>query len=189
MGRLNASRSFLRNFRRLNKLTSHQNESIAVLAVNTIGAWGAAGPDEIAALKDQSTSPAVKHALAVALATTLPRYAKTLRELVDQGDQLDLATRYAAVAGLANVDLDHSAKAAAKLLPEDPETIDPVPLVVSFLKQPQGAKLLAQAIQETEVHSKVLLSVSNFNRVSGVLPDALAKIFRGPTASSSLTAD
>ena len=186
MAKSDAGHSRKREMRRLKKLIDHQDESISVLAANTIGAWNAAGADEIAALKDQSKSPAVKHALAVALATSHRRYAKTLGELAAQGD---LATRYAAVAGLANTDLQSSVKAAASLLPEDPQGLDPVPLVMAFLKQPKGAQLLGEAIQETEIHPEVLASVSKFNRVSGVLPDSLAKIFRGPAVSSSLSAD
>ena len=179
-----------RELRRLHKLIHHEDESIAVLAVRVIGLWRAADREQIELLKGESgksLSPSLKHELAIALAMTKnKRCLNALRELATQDD---LATRYAAVAGLAHADLNRSVKAAAKLFPEDPQGLDPVPLVRTFLQQPQGAKLLAKAIEETEIHPEVLSKVSNFNRVSGVLPDALAKIFRGPAVTSSLTAD
>lgn len=182
----NAPRSLKRAFRGLRKLVSDENESIAVLAAETLGSWGVAGRDEIAALKGDSYSAAVKQALAVALATTSrTRYERTLAELAATDD---LETRYAATAGLAQADLTQGVKAAVRLLAEDPKGVDPVPLVKFLLQHRQGGRLLSEALQNIEIHPTVLASVSRFHRDTGLLPNDLAERFRPSTSSVSLSA-
>jgi putative heme-binding domain-containing protein len=187
MAKPNPPRSLLRRFRGLRKLVSDENEEIAVLAAETLGSWGVAGRDELAALQDDSHSAAVKQALAVALATTgSSRYEKPLAELIATGE---LETRYAAVAGLAQANLSRGVKAAAKLLTEDPKGIDPVPLVRSLLQHRDGGRLLVEELRGVEIHPAVMASVSGFHRDSGLLPDSLAEMFSPSTTSGSLSGD
>lgn len=187
MAKPGSPRSLKRSFRGLKKLLGHENEFIAVLAASNLGAWGIAGRDEIAELRDDSRRAAVRRALAVALATTSSaRYAKTLEELATQGD---LGTRYAAVAGLAHADLIRGAQAAAELLTEDPRGADPAAVVEAFLKHRKGGRMLSEAVQGVEIHPAVLASVGKFHRDTGLLPDALAELFRPSSTSGSLSAD
>lgn len=187
MTKLDLPRSVVRRFRGLRKLVSHENESIAALAAETLGSWGAAGRDELAALQGDSHSAAVKQALAVALATTSSsRYEKSLANLVASGD---LSTRYAAVSGLAQANLRRGVKAAAKLLTEDAKETDPVPLVKFLLQRRDGGKLLCDELRGIKIHPTVIASVSRFHRDSGLLPDDLADMFRPSRESGSLSSD
>ncbi|MGY8770057.1 MAG: hypothetical protein ACKVH8_16695 [Pirellulales bacterium] len=116
--------------------------------------------------------------------TSSTRYGKTLEEIATKAD---LETRYAAVAGLAYVDLERGVKAAAKLLTEDPQDANVVPVVETLLQHRNGRQLLGEAIQGIKIHPTVLASVSKFHRDTGLLPVALAKVFR-PSNSGSLSA-
>jgi putative heme-binding domain-containing protein len=178
-------KSLKRRVRGLNQMLDHENESVAVLAANNLGAWQVAGRDEIAAFKEGSHSAAVRQALAVALGMASKRNLKPLSELSTNGD---LETRYAAVAGLAYADLERSVEVAAQLLTEDPRDFDPVPLVQTLLKQRRGGRLLTEALRGVELHGKVMASVSKFHRDTGLLPDVLAEKFQASTARSSLSA-
>lgn len=187
MAKPDASRSLMRSFRGLKKLVNHQNESIAIGAASTIGAWRVAGREAVAALQSDSHSAAVKQALAVALATTSPsRYERTLAELVTQGD---LDTRYAAVVGLAQANLSRGTTEAAKIMTVDPQTADPVPVVKALLQHRNGGQLLSDKLQGIEIHPAVMASVSNFHRDTGLLPDNLAEMFRPSTTSASLSSE
>ena len=187
MAKPDSPKSLQRTFRGLKKLVGHDNESIAVLAAQTLGVWGVAGRDEIAALKGDSHSGAVKHALAVALATTSSeRYEKTLAELADTGDT---QTRYAAVTGLAQANVTRGVQAAGKLLTEDPQAVDPVPLVKALLQHRKGGQLLGDELQSVIVHPAVKSRVSKFHHDSGLLPDRLADLFRPSATSASLSAE
>ncbi|MFK8113632.1 MAG: PVC-type heme-binding CxxCH protein [Rubripirellula sp.] len=183
----NSPKSLRRSFRGLKKMLRHKDDSIAVLAAQNLGPWGAAGRDEVAALADETHSAAVKHALAVSLATTsASRYGKNLEELASSDD---IGTRYAAVAGLAHADLNRGAGAAAELLAVDPQGVDPLPLIETFLKLRDGGQSLTIALRGLELHPAVRESVSKFHRDTGLLPDALAEMFRQTEASGSLTSD
>lgn len=185
MAKRDPPRSLSRRFRGLRKLINHDNETIAVLAAETLGAWGVAGRDELASLQRDDQSVAVKRAMAIALAeTNKARYEKPLAELVRTGD---LQTRYAAATGLAQANLAQGVKAVAGLLTEDPNGIDPVPLVKSVLQQRDGARQLGAALEGVAIHRSILASVSKFHRDSGLLPDDLANRFRESAASSSLS--
>ena len=185
MAKADAPRSVTRRFRGLRKLINHDNEEIATLAAETLGAWRIAGRTELAALQRDSHGGAVKHALAVALATTSgSRYEKPLAELVASATP-DI--RYAAAAGLAQANLDRGVQAAANLLSKDPEGVDPVPLVKSLLQHRDGGRLLEAELRGVEIHPSVSASVSKFHRDSGLLPDGLAKLFRVATTSGSLS--
>lgn len=187
MAKPDSPRSLRRGLSGLKQLINQENESIAVLAANNLGAWGVAGPDEIAAMQGDSISAAVKQALAVALATTSSgRYEESLAQLTVKGD---LETRYAAAAGLAQANLKLGVKAAAGLLSEDPQGADPVPLVKSLLQHRNGGRLLSDELQRDKIHPAVMASVSRFHRDTGMLPDDLADMFRPSTTSGSLSAD
>jgi len=187
MAKPDSPRSVKRSFGALKVLLNHDNESIAVLTATNLGHWRVAGRNEISALQSDSHSAALKQALAVALAmTSSDRYSKSLQQLATKGD---LETRYAALAGLAYADLNLSARLTAKLLSEDPQGTDPVPLVRTILQQRTGARLLSESLEGVEIHSAILASVSKFHRESGLLPDALAKTFASSATKGSLSAD
>ncbi len=185
-----APRSLKRAFRGFEKLLGHENESIAVHAAETLGEWGVAGRNQIAAIQGDAHRAAVKHALAVALAkTSSKRYEETLAELSQSGD---LPTRYAAVAGLAQANLARGINAAAGLLTEDPQGVDPVPLVKTLLQHQTGGELLGEALrnirrQGGEIHPAVIESVSRFHRDTGLLSDRLAELFRRSAMTDSLS--
>ena len=186
MAKPKASRSLKRRFRGLGKLINHENESIAVLAAKTLGSWGVAGRNELAALQDDSYSVTVKQALAEALATTSSaRYEEALAKLAATGDH---KTRYAAVAGLVQANLNRGVKAFANLLTEDPQGIDAVPVVKVVLQHQNGGRLLTEELQEMEIHPAVSKNVSSFHRDTGLLPNALSELFR-PSTPSSLSAE
>jgi len=187
MAKSDASRSLQRSFLGLTKLVSHEDESIAVLAAQTLGAWGVAGPEELDALQGDSHRLAVKQALAIALATTSrARYEATLAELAASGN---IETRFAAVAGLAQANLSHGVKVAATLLAEDPHGADPASLVKTLLQHRNGGQLLRNELKGVKIHPAVSASVSRFHRDTGLLPDGLVEIFRPSTTSGSLSAD
>ncbi|MEM7384289.1 MAG: PVC-type heme-binding CxxCH protein [Verrucomicrobiota bacterium] len=179
-----APRSLKRRFRGLRSLVNHENESIAVLAAKTLGAWGTAGRTEMDELQGDGKSVALKIALAEALATTSARrYARPLEELTKTAD---LKTRYGAVAGLAQADLPRGIIAGANLLAESPQQADPLPLVRALLQHREGGQLLTEALAEIEVHPAIAETVSRFHRDTGLLPAALAERFRpsSPTSGS-----
>ncbi|MGB7323481.1 MAG: PVC-type heme-binding CxxCH protein [Rubripirellula sp.] len=174
-----------RSIRGLKTLLDSEDGSIAVLAANNLGDWHVASRDELAALQDGSHSPAVRRAIAVALAKTNSKvYSEPLAKLSAEGD---LATRYAAVVGLVHADLDLAAKAAATLMSEDPVNSDPVPILQSFLTQKNGAQALRESLAGIAIHLAVKNRISKFHRESGMLPDNLAVKFQSPMTSGSLT--
>ena len=182
-----ASRTLKRRIRGVTKLVSHRNEEIGVLAAEALGRWRVAGRVEAEAVQDNSYGPAVRQAMAQALAaTSASRYEETLAELAEHGD---MQTRYAAAAGLAQANLARGIKAVGRLLTEDPEEVDPVPVVKVLLQQRNGGKLLTEELEELEVHPSVSESVSRFHRDSGLLPEGLANLFRSSTANSTLSLD
>ena len=179
------SKSLSRSFRGFKKLVGNENQAIAILAARNLGLWGVAGRDEIAVIKDAASSAEVKHELAVALAkTSTKKYVKTLADFASSDN---LAIRYAAVAGLAHADLQGGAKAAAELLTIDPQEMDPVPVVNTFLNQPNGGRALAETLQAKTIHPAIKTKISQFHRESGLLPDVLSKVFRTSTKSLSAT--
>ena len=186
MAKPDSSRSIRRGFRGLKKLVNHENEKIAVLTAEALGSWRVAGREEIAALQSDSHGFPVKQALATALAETSgARYENTLAELTVTGD---METRYAAVIGLAQANLTRGVQAAVRLMSEDPQGVDPAPVVKSLLQQRKGGRLLSDKLQGAKIHPAVLASVSGFHRDTGLLPDELAELFRPSTPSSSLSA-
>lgn len=179
-------KSVKRQMGRLDRLLSHKDESVAVLVADNLGAWGVAGPDELATMQEREQRPAVRQALAVALANTShSRYLTPLTELSIQGDP---GLRYAAIAGLAHADLAQGVQAAAQLFVEDPQDSDPVRLVKMLLSRRKGAQLLGDALKDVKVHPQVMASVTEFHRDSGLLTESLAEAFRPSTTSGSLTA-
>ena len=186
MAKPGASRSLKRSFRGLKNFLNHENESIAALAAETFGAWAVAGREEIAGLQDKSVHATVKHAMAMALATTSSkRYEPLLAELAANADP---ETRYAAAAGLAQANLSRGVEAAVALLTVDPQQADPVPLVRVLLQYRQGGQLLSSRLQGIAIHPEVSARVSKFHRDSGLLPADLVDLFRPSSQSVSLSA-
>jgi putative heme-binding domain-containing protein len=75
------------------------------------------------------------------------------------------------------------------LLTEDPQGIDPVPLVKTLLQHRKGGRLLIDELQGGSIHPVVSARVSRFHRETGLLPDGLAELFRPSTTSGSLSAE
>ncbi len=187
MAKPNASRGLKRSIRQLTQLLHHEHDAIAVLAAKNLGAWKVAGRSEVSALREGTHSLPVQRALAIALATTSgARHAEALAELTGKGS---LDSRYAAAAGLSYADLQLAARAASRLLAEDPLEADPVPLVEVFLSHQDGVQLLSDALAGVKIHPSVLERVSKFHRDSGLLPDALADKFRASITNASLSSE
>ena len=117
----------------LRNLLKNENEKIVELAAENLGNWkaGKAAPELWALLKSDSKGMASRQAAATAIAHWgRTGDLDTLEKLSGNGD---LATRYAAVAGLAHADLDRAIKTAALLFTEDPGEVDPVPALQVIL--------------------------------------------------------
>jgi putative heme-binding domain-containing protein len=100
-----------------------------------------------------------------------------------------LETRYAAAAGLAHANLKRAVIAVARLMREDPQGADPVPIVRSLLQHRHGGQLLSDELQKDEIHPAVKARVSVFHRDTGMLPDDLVEKFRQSTTFDSLSAE
>ena len=182
------SKSLERNMRSLKKTLNSENEAIAILAADNLGAWGAdrVGDDLIGVLKDRGRKATVRRSAAVALARLgSTENVETLATLSKGGDT---ETRYCALAGLASADIDLCAELAAQLLSVDPGETDPVPTLQAILKHRTGSKDLAEALESVVIHPLVMTSVSEFHRATGLLSAELAELFRPASGSASLSA-
>lgn len=188
MARNNRSRSLPRRMQGLTRLLDSENESIAILAADNLGAWGVPRAtrvltDLVGNVDRQAT---LRQSAAVALAKLGGKEGlQTLENLSKKGDP---ETRYAAISGLISTDLDHGIPLAAQLLADDPLQTDPVLLIRAILGRQNGAKQLAQALHDVEVHPTVIAGISEFHRTSGMLPKELLPIFHPSSGSRSLSA-
>ncbi|MGB7347768.1 MAG: PVC-type heme-binding CxxCH protein [Pirellulaceae bacterium] len=186
MGGSHSSKPLQRRMRGLKKLLGSENESVAVLAAENIGAWAIQGVDVdlVKLIKNVDRPTALRRSAAIALAKVGDKVdIETLAELSTDGD---LQTRYAALPGLVVADLDRGVEIAAKLFVADPDESNPVPLIQAILKSRRGEKLLSEAMRDVAIHPNVLSRVSEFHRSSGLLPADLAELFRASSGSESL---
>lgn len=188
MSRGNHSRTLPRRMQGLRKLLDHDNETVAILAANNLGLWGVPRSTGVLAelVSDSARQVALRRSAAVALGR-LGGSGK-LETLVRRSEENDLATRYAALTGLITVDLDRGIPLAVNLLAEDPRGTDPVPLINATIRHRKGSRLLAETLQDVEIHPAVVVRVNEFHRASGTLPEELVPMFQPSSGSSSLSA-
>jgi len=173
----------------LRKLLGHQNPAIASLAAKNLGAWKApkASRDLLGLLKAPQTPATVRQAVGLA-AGRLGTEGSSLEKLTN-ADQSQ-AVRYAAASGLSYANIDQAVSAATLLFAEDPDKVDPVPLLRSILNNRSGGRLLLNSLAAKEapaLHPAVAERVASFQRESGVLPQKVAVLFLPKTEGRSLS--
>ena len=171
----------------LRRLLRQENDEIASLAAENLGAWGvdAASKDLVKTLEDSNRSFAVREAAASALAglgTT-----DSVEKLVRVSREADTSGRYAAAIGIARADLDLGIETAIALLQEDPGDADPARLVQAVLRNRKGGNALAAALDGITPHPAASERVTEFHRQSGQLPEQLAKLFQPSNGTESLS--
>jgi putative heme-binding domain-containing protein len=187
MAKSHQSKALLRRMLSIQKMLGSENELIAVLAAENLGAWGVskAADTLTRVVQESDRKSTVRRSAAVALAKV--GNSAALETLVRLSSASDPETRYVALCGLAAADPDQAARIAANLLAEDPGSADPVPAILAMLKQRRGDRLLTDALQGAVIHPNVSEAVNEFHRASGLLPETLAERFRSSPRSTSLT--
>ena len=179
-GKLKAGRYFSGLTDRL----SDPNDEIAAGVASSLGAWQYrnAGDALVAALEDGKRSFKVRSAAAIALGQIKQtKYLNALNALAADGN---IETRYPAVLGLVEADMDNAKLAVADLLSADPGRADPVALVRRFTRQRRGDTRLATALAGVRIHPKVMSAVAAYHRQTGQLPKRLHGIFLESTRRS-----
>jgi putative heme-binding domain-containing protein len=188
MASSHASKALQQSMRGLKQLLNSENEAIAILAAENLGAWNArkVGGDLTHLVMDGDRQATIRRSAAVALAKLGNKEdVATLVRLSSDGDP---KTRYVALAGLVTADLGRGVELATQLFGVDPGDTNPVPIVQAILKNRKGGKVLADAMKGVEIHPVVRSRVSEFHRASGLLPTALAELFRASSGAYSLSA-
>lgn len=163
---------------------SDSNDDIAAGVASSLGAWQyrGAGDALMVTLVDNSRSFKVRSAAATALGKLKQtKYLSALDALAADGD---IETRYPAVLGLVEADLDNAKLAVADLLAADPGKADPVALVSSFTRKRRGEVHLASALAGVRIHPKVKSAVATYHRQTGQLPKRLRGLFLETTVNS-----
>lgn len=179
------SRAMARVAAGLKKRLDHEEEAMVLLAAKNLGDWRAAkaGPDLLKVLGSDSRSMASRQAAAVALAKLgRTEYFETLNAMASEGE---VATRYAALAGLAQADLNQAVAMAAQLFTMDPGEVDPVSALQAILKNRRGARDLTAKLASIKMHPKLIERVRQFHRATGQLPSALAERFQSSTETAT----
>ncbi len=180
LGKFKAGRYFSGLIDRL----SDSNDAIAAGVASSLGAWQYrdAGDALVAALEDNSRSFKVRSAAAIALGKMKQtKYLSTLDALAADGN---IETRYPAVLGLVEADLDNAKLAVADLLAADPGNGDSVALVSGFTRKRRGDVHLASALAGVRIHPKVMSAVATYHRQTGQLPKRLRELFLETTPNS-----
>ena len=160
------------------------NDDIAAGVASSLGAWQYrdAGDALLATLEDNSRSFKVRSAAAIALGKMKQtKYLSTLDALAADGN---IETRYPAVLGLVEADLDNAKLAVADLLAADPGNADSVALVSGFTRKRRGDVHLASALAGVRIHPKVMSAVATYHRQTGQLPKRLRELFLETTPNS-----
>ncbi len=181
------SKALQQSMRGVKQLLNSENETIAILAAENLGAWNArkVGGDLTNLVMDGDRQATIRRSAAVALAMLGNKEdLETLARLSKDGDP---ETRYVALAGLVTADLGRGVDMATELFGADPGNTNPVPIVQAILKNRKGGKVLADAMKGVEIHPVVMSRVSEFHRASGLLPTALAELFRASSEADSLS--
>lgn len=171
-------------FSGLTEHLSDPNDDIAAGVASSLGAWQYrdAGDALLATLEDESRSFKVRSAAAIALGKLKQtEYLQALNALAADGN---METRYPAVLGLVEADMDNAKLAVADLLAADPGHADPVALVRRFTRQRRGDVRLASALAGVEIHPKVISAVAAYHRQTGQLPKRLHGLFLERTRRS-----
>ena len=180
------SRALRRRLQSLTRLLDHDDANIASLAAENLAAWGVNGVTGqlLEVVESEQRPPVLRRSAAVAFAELGGD--RELQKLVDLAENGNAETRYCALAGVVASDLDKGVNMTATLLSEDPNEADPAPLLVAILKNRNGVKALADAMQGVAVDPTVALRVDEFHRSTGLLPNRLARLFRSHPKSTSL---
>ena len=168
-------------------LLSDPNDEVAAAVASSLGAWKFidAGEALVAVIADGSRSFKARSAAAKALgAMAQPQYLKALNALAAQ-ESID--SRYLAVIGLVEADMERAKLVVAELMATDPGKADPVALVLSFTRKRRGDGRLASALAGVRIHPKVMEAVATFHRETGQLPRNLQRYFleRNPRSLSA----
>ena len=180
LGKFKAGRYFSGLIDRL----SDSNDDIAAGVASSLGAWQYrdAGDALVATLEDNSRSFKVRSAAAIALGKMKQtKYLSTLDALAADGN---IETRYPAVLGLVEADMDNAKLAVADLLAADPGNADSVALVSGFTRKRRGDVHLASALAGVRIHPKVMSAVATYHRQTGQLPKRLRELFLETTPNS-----
>ena len=160
------------------------NDDIAAGVASSLGAWQYrdAGDALLATLEDNSRSFKVRSAAAIALGKMKQtKYLSTLDALAADAN---IETRYPAVLGLVEADMDNAKLAVADLLAADPGNADSVALVSGFTRKRRGDVHLASALAGVRIHPKVMSAVATYHRQTGQLPKRLRELFLETTPNS-----
>ena len=160
------------------------NDDIAAGVASSLGAWQYRDPGDalVATLEDNSRSFKVRSAAAIALGKMKQtKYLSALDALAADGN---IETRYPAVLGLVEADMDNAKLAVADLLAADPGNADSVALVSSFTRKRRGDVHLASALAGVRIHPKVMSAVATYHRQTGQLPKRLRGLFLETTPNS-----
>lgn len=179
-GKFKAGRYFYGLIDRL----SDPNDDIAAGVASSLGAWQYrnAGDALVAVLEDGSRSFKVRSAAAIALGQMKQtKYLNALDALAVDGN---IETRYSAVLGLVEADMDNAKLAVANLLAADPGHADPVALVRRFTRIRRGDVHLASALAGVRIHPKAMSAVAAYHRRTGQLPKRLHVVFLEKTPES-----
>ncbi|MBC9867817.1 MAG: c-type cytochrome, partial [Opitutae bacterium] len=163
---------------------SDSNDDIAAGVASSLGAWQYrdAGDALLATLEDNSRSFKVRSAAAIALGKMKQtKYLSTLDALAADAN---IETRYPAVLGLVEADMDNAKLAVADLLAADPGNADSVALVSGFTRKRRGDVHLASALAGVRIHPKVMSAVATYHRQTGQLPKRLRELFLETTPNS-----
>ncbi|YCM46546.1 PVC-type heme-binding CxxCH protein [Verrucomicrobiaceae bacterium 227] len=183
------SKGMNRRLPRLRKFLKHDDEAIVQLAAEVLGAWNVlpVAPQLIALLEDKRQSAGIRQSAAVGIASLGgTRHLESLSAFT--GPDHDIATRYAALQGLALADLDQAIEAAVLLFSEDPGEIDPIPALQAILKNRRAQKPFSDHLKTAKIHPTVIARVNEFHRTTGQLPGVLQPFFTTPAESrTSLT--
>ena len=173
-----------RYFSGLTDRLSDSNDDIAAGVAATLGAWQYrdAGDALVATLEDDSRSFKVRSAASIALGKMKQtKYLNALNALAADGN---IETRYPAVLGLVEADMDSAKLAVASLLTADPGNAEAVALVRGFTRKRRGDVHLASALAGVRIHPKALSAVATYHRQTGQLPKRLHGIFLEKTLES-----
>ncbi|MEM9366452.1 MAG: PVC-type heme-binding CxxCH protein [Planctomycetota bacterium] len=187
LSRSERSPAVTRSMSRLRRLVTSENQSVAVLAVENLGAWKVPKASGVLTdvLRDLGGSQSLRRAAGVALGRLGER--RALETLEGLALNANLEVRYAAISGLTVADASRGIPLAARLLAEDPTTLDPVTLVRTMLGQQGGLALFEHAIKDVSIHPSVKAKVDAFHRQSGILPPGLADSFSPDSSPKSLS--
>lgn len=178
----------MRSIANLTPALSNANEDVVAQVALNLGSWNvrSAGPELLAILKDGNRSPRSRSAAAVGLGNLgMTEYVNALTELAYSSDT---QTRYSAIVGLIEADMEEAKAAVGAALSEDPGTADAMAVINGFTRMRRGDATLADALKGVRIHPNVSSAVLAYHRQTGKLPKRLLPLFEqdDPSALSAL---